>query len=79
MSRAPTAEEIAGVLHEASSLDVRCRGRMEVLRVARPPDLDARALVAAVEEALDGTPNRGVEVMLQDDPGPLRVLGGVFR
>lgn len=76
--RPPTDDEIAELKHEVSSLDVRARGRLDVVRVACPSDVDPDALVDALEAALSDTPLRHVDVLTQVDDGAARVLGGLF-
>jgi hypothetical protein len=76
--RTPTPAEIEALRHEASSVHVRTRGRLVALRVTCPDDVDAGALVTELQAALDATPLRGVELLVQRDAGELRVLGAVL-
>lgn len=77
--RQPTDDEVEAVLHEASSLDVRSRGRLAVLRIAVPLAVDVAAFRAAIEAGLATTPLAGAQLVLAEDAGEARVLGGVFE
>ncbi|MCB9680171.1 MAG: hypothetical protein H6733_01765 [Alphaproteobacteria bacterium] len=76
--RALTTDELAAVVHDASSVDVRARGRLALLRVALPEAVDPEAGRVAIVAALADTPLGPVDVIVQPDPGEPRVLGAVF-